>query len=273
MLSITFLLAALAVTVSSQDVNPAVVQATLMADGVIPDVLPSNFTPRFPFEVVFGNAANPLPVTAGMNLTMAETATMPNFAILSNNTAIIGKPYLIAIVDPDAPSPPDRSVAQFLHFIGKDYISKALTNGTIFVLQNMSAPVEPYFPPTPPNGSVAHRYVVACYLQNSTGITLPKSFNASVRTNFNLSTFASEVPGLTLLGATVFWVAPGANGTTALPSSNGTAGGPAPTATAPGAPGATGSAPAGTGAALAEAPVVWALFASMIGWALYALEF
>lgn len=102
---------------------------------------------------------------------------MPNFAILSNNTAIIGKPYLIAIVDPDAPSPPNRNVSQFLHFIGKgkllfekpnysailtsshllDYVSPALTNGTLFILSNTSAAIEEYFPPTPPAGSIAHR--------------------------------------------------------------------------------------------------------------------
>lgn len=46
-----FCLVALA---KSQDVSVATVQATLNTTGVIPDVLPSNFTVAFPFEVCPG---------------------------------------------------------------------------------------------------------------------------------------------------------------------------------------------------------------------------
>jgi len=271
-------LASVAAT-AAQDVNVTIVENTLKADGVIPDVLPSNFTPIFPFEVVFGNATNLIPVTAGMNLTMADTATMPNFAILSNNTQIIGKPYLITIVDPDAPSPPNRSEAQFLHFIGPDYVSNSLSNGTIFLLSNTSAAIEEFFPPTPPTGSLAHRYVVSCYLQNSTGIKAPAGFNASNRPNFNLTTFISEIPGLTLLGATVFWVAPGDNGTTALPNTSVTAAAPGSSSTAPSSSGsaASPSGSSGSGGAPSSGialtpPAIWTLLTGLLGMALYGLQ-
>jgi hypothetical protein len=51
MLASALLTLALAAVVVAQDSNVTVVQATLQEDGVIPDVLPANFTPRFPFEV------------------------------------------------------------------------------------------------------------------------------------------------------------------------------------------------------------------------------
>jgi len=276
MFALSLVAISLVVAAVAQDVNVTTVANTLKADGVIPDVLPANFTPVFPFEVVFGNITNPIPVTAGMNLTMSDTATMPNFAILANNTAIIGKPYLITIVDPDAPSPPNRSEAQFLHFIGPDYISNALTNGTVFVLLNTSAAIEEFVPPTPPAGSIAHRYVVSCYLQNSTGIKAPASFNASNRANFNLTTFISEIPGLTLLGATVFWVAPGANGTTALPNSSATAAAPGSSSTAPsssgGAASPSGSSTAPSSGITLTPPAIWTLLVGLLGTALYGLQ-
>jgi hypothetical protein len=42
---------ALAAVVHSQDTNVSMVESALTASGVIPDVLPSNFVPKFPFDV------------------------------------------------------------------------------------------------------------------------------------------------------------------------------------------------------------------------------
>jgi hypothetical protein len=46
-------LASLLALVLAQDIDPATIQATLLKDGVIPDVLPSNFTDILPFDVSF----------------------------------------------------------------------------------------------------------------------------------------------------------------------------------------------------------------------------
>jgi len=276
------ILFSLAALIGAQDSNIQDVQAALMNSSVIPDVLPSNFTPVFPIEVVFPQSGgSDIPVTAGMNLTMAETANMPFFAIQSTNTMIIGKPYLMAIVDPDAPSPPNRTRAQFLHFLGANYVSNNLTDNEVFILSNTSEPIMPFVMPTPPNGSVPHRYTVAMYLQTGGNVTAANGTIPADRTNFNLTTFAQETGNLTLLGATFFLVGPG--NTTANNSIMGNASlssilsSPSAT-TAPGAgggnttSGGTDSGPGGSGgggggAARPEmvAPIVWSALALLFG--------
>jgi len=241
----------------AQDNDTATVLAALQQAKIIPDVVPT-FTPRFPLEVVFTANGSTFPVTAGANLTKAQTVNIPSFAILSNITAIIGKPYLMAIIDPDAPTPQQPNSSEFRHFLGADYISNGSTNGQ-FVLTNQSktATLTEYTPPSPPQGSDAHRYVVLCYLQNSTGITAPDGFNATNRTNFNVTSFVDSVKGnnFTLLAATYFWVSPNDTTGSVKPNATGASGG-APVSTAPaGAPGGgSGSGAMKTGVALA-----WAL--------------
>jgi len=272
MLSFTALCLAFAGLALAQDTDIQTVDTALKNAGVIPDVLPANFTSRFPIEVVFSTNNTFLPVTAGMNLTMNETANVPNFAIFSNNTQIIGKPYLIAIVDPDAPSPPNRTEAQFLHFLGINYISQNITNGTLFILQNTSEPIMPFFPPTPPNGSVPHRYVVAMYLQASENVTVVNGTVPANRENFNLTTFANKTGNLTLLGATFFFVGPGNTTATNNASIMGNAtvssiiAGAGPTNTSPSGGG-------GGGALAVEifAPAVWSVLAALFGGAIYFL--
>jgi phosphatidylethanolamine-binding protein (PEBP) family uncharacterized protein len=247
--ALSILVLALIPFVYAQDSNIADVMDALTQAKVIPDVIPSGFQPRFPLDVKFtDNNGTVWPVTAGVNLTMNQTANIPSFAIVSNNTQIIGKPYLMAIVDPDAPTPQSPNVSQFRHFLGADYISNGSTNGE-FVLMNKSktATLTDYVGPTPPKDSDAHRYVVLCYLQNSTGINAPSGFNASNRTNFNITNFVDNVQGnnLTLLAATFFFVS--ANDTTgsAKPfNASNTTGGASATGTAP----AGGSGGGGNGA-------------------------
>jgi len=195
----------------AQDSDIPTIEAALKKAAIIPDVLPSNFTPAFPIEVVFQDpfTNSTIPVTAGMNLTMNETANIPFFAIRSNNTQIIGKPYLIAMVDPDAPSPPNRTNAQILHFLGINYVSQSLTDNELFILSNNSAPIMPFTGPHPPNGSIPHRYTVVMYLQASDNVTVVNGTVPADRVNFNLTTFVEKTGNLTLLGATFFFVGPG----------------------------------------------------------------
>ncbi|KAF8585701.1 PEBP-like protein [Ramaria rubella] len=200
---------ALVPLVYAQDTNVTTVMAALQSAMIIPNVVPS-FTPAFPLEVVFtDDTGSTFPVTAGANLTINQTANIPTFAILSNNTQIIGKPYLMAMIDPDALTPQNPNMSEFRHFLGADYISNASTNGE-FVLTNQSktATLTDYVGPTPPVDSDPHRYVVLCYLQSATGVTPPAGFNASDRSNFNITSFVDSVQGntFTLLAATFFFV-------------------------------------------------------------------
>jgi len=265
--------------IRAQDTDIQTVETALKNASVIPDVLPANFTPRFPIEAVFTNPSTntTIPVTAGMNLTMADTMNIPFFAIQSNNTQIIGKPYLIAIVDPDAPSPPNRTEAQFLHFLGINYISNNLTDNELFILSNTSAPIMPFVNPTPPNGSIPHRYVVAMYLQASNNVTVMNGTVPANRTNFNLTRFADETGNLTLLGATFFFVGPGNS------TDNNTVMGNASLSTILSSPSATTAAGAGGngtstgsntgGAASLElvVPTIWSALAVLFGAVAYVM--
>jgi len=282
MLLLSSLLLALAAVTFAQDTDIQTIESSLKSAQVIPDVLPSNFTPRFPIEVAFTDPSTKqvIPVTAGMNLTTNQTTNIPNFAILSNNTQIIGKPYLIAIVDPDAPSPPNRNRSQVLQFLGINYISQNLTDNTLFILSNTSTPILSYKNPTPPNGSVPHRYVVAMYLQNSTTVNVtPGSVPTEAnRTDFNLTTFAAETGNLTLLGATFFFVGPGNSTST---NSNSTSGNvtlssilAGATNTAPAASASNSGSSTGSGGAInldMVAPLLWSTLGTLFGAFVYFL--
>jgi hypothetical protein len=69
--SLSALVLALFPLAYAQDLDPNTVLSSLKSAKVIPDVIPANFTPRFPIEVVFTDKNNSrFPVTAGANLTM-----------------------------------------------------------------------------------------------------------------------------------------------------------------------------------------------------------
>ncbi|KAL5632357.1 hypothetical protein ACGC1H_005355 [Rhizoctonia solani] len=58
------------------------------------------------------------------------------------------------------------------------------------VLRNSTAAISPYFPPNPPVGSGAHRYVALLYAQpNNFDIA---SLNAAQVANFNIASFAAS---------------------------------------------------------------------------------
>ena len=68
---------------------------------------------------------------------------------------------MITIVDPDALTPQNPSVAQFLHFIGQGFVvdhSEVLegVEGSV-QLANVSSALVEFFHPSPPAGSDPHR--------------------------------------------------------------------------------------------------------------------
>jgi hypothetical protein len=65
----------------------------------------------------------------------------------------------VAQVDPDAPSAPNKTEAQYIHLLGPNYVSQNLTNGTLSILNNQSAPILAFDGPNPPNGTIPHRHV------------------------------------------------------------------------------------------------------------------
>jgi len=197
---------------------------------VVPDVLPS-FAPTALANITFGASATNqvLNVTPGVLLTEPQTATEPAFSLISNSTIqVANQTFVLALVDPDAPSPQNTSASQFLHFLGGDFRVNATSSDPTH-LTNQSAALMNYFPPTPPAGSPPHRYVLVVYNQPSDFTDTARALvNASTpRNNFNLTTFAASANLSNPLAGNFFFVGP-SNSTTSASGTSAT-----PTATAP----------------------------------------
>lgn len=61
-------------------------------------------------------------------------------------------PFVVATVDPDAPTPQDPTSAQIRHFLGGNFFPKS---GSLLV--NATPAISEFRQPTPPVGSDAHR--------------------------------------------------------------------------------------------------------------------
>lgn len=144
---------------------------------VVPDVLPS-FYPTALLDVVFTDPTTnqPLNVTPGLNLTMtrkcflarpllsrliidiifrAETRREPQFALTFNGTSR-NRLFVLAILDPDAPTPQNPNNSQFRHMLAGD-LKLNDTDGNGNLLVNSSAALTEFANPTPPSGSDPHR--------------------------------------------------------------------------------------------------------------------
>ncbi|THH19924.1 hypothetical protein EW146_g1357 [Bondarzewia mesenterica] len=175
---------------------PDVVQAFDSAH-IVPDIL-SSFDPTSILEVEFldpdSSTNETSSVIPGVHLSMEQTLLEPQFFLTSNDTSLQNQTFVLALVDPDAPTPQNTSLSQFRHLLAGDFH----LNGDSLdhaLLTNSSAAQTDYVNPTPPVGSDPHRYVILLFIQPSNFDTLAANFvNASTpRSNFNLTTFANEV--------------------------------------------------------------------------------
>lgn len=78
----------------------------------------------------------------------SATAGPPSFRIIGARSR---GPFVIAAVDPDAPTPQTPTSAQIRHFLGGDFTRFRDT------LTNSTPAVSEFRQPTPPAGSPAHR--------------------------------------------------------------------------------------------------------------------
>ncbi|PSS37079.1 hypothetical protein PHLCEN_2v1118 [Hermanssonia centrifuga] len=159
---------------ATQDTSLATVKAAFDAAN-IPNDIHITFNPTVLLEVTFPEAAGPpVAVTAGVQLPRngktyacgkgfvispcSYTATVgpPTFAVRGNIRR--GQTFLVATVDPDAPTPQDPTVAQIRHLLAPNFV---LVDGNsrhhTKALVNETAPISPWQQPTPPAGSDAHR--------------------------------------------------------------------------------------------------------------------
>jgi len=164
-------LAPLFLTAFAQDLGVAgVKQAFDKAN--IPNDLKVTFNPKFLLEVVLPQSEGaPILVHAGIQIpTRNDTAIQPIFALLdpSHPTVNAGPgPFVIAALDPDAPSPTNTSNAQVRHFLGGDFFPRTLpgqaSGSSGPLLANTTAPISGWRQPTPTMGN--HRYVFLAFRQ------------------------------------------------------------------------------------------------------------
>ncbi|GLB34007.1 putative RNA recognition motif containing protein [Lyophyllum shimeji] len=203
---------------------------------VVPDVLPS-FAPTALANITFpvSTTNQAVNVTAGALLTEPQTANEPAFSLISSSTdQVANQTFVLALVDPDAPTPQNTSLSQFLHFLGGDFRVNASTDDPTRLV-NQSAALMDYFPPTPPEGSPPHRYVLVVYSQPNDFADTARSFvNASTpRNHFNLTTFATSVKLSNPMAGNFFFVGPKNSTASTTTAASATPG--ASTATAPAA--------------------------------------
>ncbi|KAI0761434.1 PEBP-like protein [Irpex lacteus] len=195
------LLVSFASVVVAQDRNTAEVRAAFQ-NASIPEDLHINFNPRFLLEVTFPQpGGRSVPVTAGVQLPRNQTVGPPHFAVRGDNGLELGQRFVVATVDPDAPTPQDPTSAQIRHFLGGNF---ALSPGALVgqrPLNNLTVPVSNWLQPTPPAGSDAHRQPRD--FNNQTLVTSETSV-----ANFNISSFAAATHLGNPIAGTFIRVAP-----------------------------------------------------------------
>ncbi|KAF8812284.1 PEBP-like protein [Phlegmacium glaucopus] len=200
---------------SAQTTSPLInVTNAFSSSHLVPNVIPT-FNPIALLNVSFADTATKqsINVVPGVLLSTEQTAIEPKFSLGTSSAALPTTPFVLVIVDPDAPTPQAPTLADFLHFLGGgftvDSTTRQLTNNTAALME--------FFPPSPPAGSDPHRYPVLLFNQPSNFNTVaPTLVNASTpRTSFNLSSFVQAVKLGDPLAGNYFLVGPANTSTSA----------------------------------------------------------
>lgn len=203
--SLQYLLA-ISVLAYAQDTNLTAVKEAFDS-AHIPTDLGIAFNPRFLLEVSFPQAPGYITLHAGLPVPRNATVGPPSFTALG--TAQTG-PFVIISVDPDVPTPQNRTLAQIRHLLAPNF--SALDSAPVFRLLTNSTPaISPYLQPGPPAGSPAHRYIFLLFDQ-------PEGFNDQTLVTqttpialFNVSAFAAATGLGAPIAGTFMLVAPDAS--------------------------------------------------------------
>ncbi|KAF9068630.1 PEBP-like protein [Rhodocollybia butyracea] len=197
------LLVASFIVTNAQDTSLAAVKAAF-DEANLPEDIFFTFDPTVLLEVTLPQTSGKdIVLHAGIHVPRNDTAGPPSFAI--GGEAGNG-PFVVAAIDPDAPTPQDPTDAEIRHFLGGNFFT--LRGGEPERLTNTTPAISEFRQPTPPVGSPAHRYTFLLFHQ-------PLGFNSQTLVNsttsvelFNLSSFA-EATGLGQpIGGTFMLVAP-----------------------------------------------------------------
>lgn len=144
----------------------------------------------------------------GANITQSQPQLSVNPALYQSVASYTGQ-YLVVMVDPDATTPENPTLRFILHWLAPNVTqstsnsSSSISSGG--VRRTLSPPSAAsgggggtdfvsYRPPTPPETSSAHRYILYAFEQPA-NFTMPAAFaglaGGANRTNFNLTSFMS----------------------------------------------------------------------------------
>lgn len=87
---------------------------------------------------------------------LTATVGPPHFAV--HGAIERSQKFVVATVDPDAPTPQDPTEAQIRHFLAGNFVPGVNIGNGDESLVNETAPLSGWLQPTPPAGSPAHRY-------------------------------------------------------------------------------------------------------------------
>jgi len=172
----------------------------------IPATINLPFAPEVLYELTYPEVnAPPIHVTTGLELTPPDVAQPPRFSVCGGRRAGIGHgPFVLVIIDPDAPSAQDPSLAQVRHFVGGGYYLEQGYYDGPHPLVNKTPAVSDYISPAPPPGSGFHRYTSLLFKEPASFRNQNLVNTSSSPLSFNLSAFA-EATGLGYpLGGTFF---------------------------------------------------------------------
>ncbi|KDN45026.1 hypothetical protein RSAG8_05199, partial [Rhizoctonia solani AG-8 WAC10335] len=169
----------------------AQVKKKFYSERVVPDVLPSFNPTSFIYLTYTGDlsdGSSSKVVLPGTNFVRNDTLVPPEISV----QGVKGGPYVVAIVDPDAPSRASPTLSQIRHLLAANFTVSSPSKYVhqSYVLKNSTAAFSEYRAPTPPVGSGPHRYVALLYSQ-------PKNFDVSSLSAsdirlFNISAFAAR---------------------------------------------------------------------------------
>ncbi|KIJ54150.1 hypothetical protein M422DRAFT_775343 [Sphaerobolus stellatus SS14] len=179
-------------TVTAFD-TPESVRRAFIQSGLVPRVV-SSFNPVLLLDVTYtipDTEQKKVVTPPGRNFTRPQVEFTPTWSIPSFDQRLTSETFVVAMVDPDAPTPEDPTDAQIRHFLGgnfklKGHIATGLGLGAALV--NSTPALSEYRQPTPPNTSHPHRYTWLLYRQP---LDFPTELTTPIQ-NFNISAFAEQ---------------------------------------------------------------------------------
>ncbi|KAI0315812.1 PEBP-like protein [Amylostereum chailletii] len=175
----------------------------------IPTDIDITFNPTVLLEVTFPETSAPsIAVTASVQLPRNATVGPPTFGIRADSNDLPTGPFVVATVDPDAPTPQDPTEAEIRHFLGGNFNLGPIGEDGVAPLTNSTPALSEFLQPTPPAGSDAHRYVFLVFKQSDAFATQTLVNSTTSIENFDISTFAQAIGLGDPLGGTFIRVAP-----------------------------------------------------------------